>query len=203
MGKLITIVGNSCTGKTTLTLKLCETKPYYALLEQHKERPFQKQFSTDLRKFSLSNQIDYLLFRAEQEIYTRQNNVIGVQDGGLDQDFYIFTKLFYNKGYLAEEEFHLCERMFSILRQFLPLPDLIIKLSAPKSILVNRRAKRKRNLDIVESEDLDELEHLIQDWISKIVSSPIIYLDTSDDDPSYERVIGSLVSRVSDILKIA
>ena len=164
MGKLITIIGNSGTGKTTFAVKLCEAASYHALLEQHKERPFQQQFSNDLKQFSLSNQMDYLLFRAEQEIYARQNDVVGVQDGGLDQDFHVFTKLFFQKGYLDEEAFRLCERMYLTLRQLLPMPDLIIQLSTPIPVLVRRRANRKRDLDIAKTEDLEIMEELLQSW---------------------------------------
>ena len=201
MGKLIAMVGNIGTGKTTLALKLSATGSYTALLEQHKERPFQKQFSTELQKFSLANQIDYMLFRAEQELYARQNEVIAVQDGGLDQDFHVFTRLFRQKGYLDKEEFHLCERLYSTLRKVLPYPDLFIKLSAPKAILAQRWSKRKRGLDIAEADDLDELEILIQDWLPKMGAAPIISLDTSKDDPSYESIIDSLADTVSHILK--
>ena len=67
----------------------------------------------------------------------------------------------------------MCERLYSALRQLLPGPDLFIKLSAPKSTLLMRRAKRKRDLDIAEAEDLDEMELLLQDWLPK-VTVPVI-----------------------------
>jgi deoxyadenosine/deoxycytidine kinase len=201
MGKLIAIVGNCGTGKTTLTQRLCERGSFTALLEQHKERPFQEQFSSELKRFSLSNQMDYLLFRAEQEIHARQHDIIGVQDGGLDQDFHVFTRLFHNKGFLDKEEFQLCERLYATLRQLLPPPDLFIQLTASKSVLINRRATRKRTLDIVETQDLEEMEILMQDWIPKMAASSIIYLDTSDDDPSYERIIDGLADRARNILQ--
>jgi deoxyadenosine/deoxycytidine kinase len=201
MGKLIAVIGNCGTGKTSLTQRLCERSKYHALLEQHKERPFQQQFSKELKRFSLSNQMDYMLFRAEQEITVRQTDIIGVQDGGLDQDFHVFTRLFHQKGFLDEEEFSLCERLYSTLRQMLPLPDLFIKLSAPRSILVARREKRQRSLDIVETKDLEGIESLIQNWMSKMGPTPVIDLDTSVDDPLYEGVIDSLVKRVGEILR--
>jgi len=199
MGKLITIVGNTGSGKTVLTLKLSEALSSCALLETHKERPFFDQFSQDLKRYSLSNQIDYLLYRAEQEIFARQNDIIGVQDGGLDQDFHVFTKLFYRKGFLDEREFQLCERLYSSLRHLLPSPDLIISLSAPIPILVKRIARRQR-LDIAGPEDLDEIESLIQGWLSNYVISPVIDIDTSTDDPSYGYLIEGLAIRVRDIL---
>ncbi len=201
MGKLIAVIGNCGTGKTTLTQRLCERGPFIALLEQHKERPFQEQFSTDLKKYSLSNQIDYMLFRAEQEIQARQKEFTGVQDGGLDQDFQLFTRLFHQKGFLDDSEFRLCERLYVTLRQVLPMPELFIKLSAPTSILIARREKRQRSLDIVETQDLAGIELLIQEWMNKIGSTPVISLDTSADDPLYEGVIEGLVMRVGEILE--
>ena len=201
MGKLIAIIGNIGTGKTTLAVKLCAAGAYTALLEQHKERPYQKQFSDELKKFSLANQFDYMLFRAEQEQFARQNDITAVQDGGLDQDFHVFTQLFRRKGYLDDEEFRLCERLYATLRQLLPYPDLFIKLSAPKAILVERQAKRKRGLDIAGADDLDEMELLIQDWLLKMGAVPVISIDTSRDDPSYENIVGSLADRVRLILK--
>jgi deoxyadenosine/deoxycytidine kinase len=200
MGKLIAVIGNCGTGKTTITKRLCERGHFLAFLEQHKERPFQEQFSTDLKKYSLSNQIDYMLFRAEQELQARQKDITGVQDGGLDQDFHVFTRLFRNKGILEEDEYRLCERLYATLRQVLPMPELFIKLSAPRPILVERREKRQRSLDIVETKDLEGIESLIQDWMSKMGSTPVIDLDTSVDDPLYEGVIDSLLKRVGEIL---
>ncbi len=196
MGKLITIVGNCGTGKTTLALKLCEVGSFTALLEQNVKRPFQKRFDDNLQGFSLPNQIDFLLFRAEQEIFVRENNIIGIQDGGLDLDFHVFTKCFYQKGYLRDEEYHLCKRLYSTLRTFLPLPDLFIKLSAPISLLTDRMIKRQREIDIIKTEDLVDMENLIEEWMKKVISVPIIDIDTHEDDLSYSNVIDDLVSDV-------
>lgn len=203
MGKLITVVGNSGIGKTTLTLKLCEAGSFVALLEKNVERPFQKRFQENLIEFSLPNQVDFLLFRAEQEIYVRENDLVGLVDGGLDQDFHVFTKHFHHKGFLNDEEYHLCERLYSTLRQILPPPDLVIQLTAPVSTLVERMVKRRRDIDIAKSEDLAALEILIENWLTKDASIPIIQIDASEDDPSYSTIIEELVREVKIKLNIS
>ena len=86
MNKLIVIVGASGVGKTTLAQALSRKENFSIALEQHSERPFQALFKQDAR-YALANQMDYLLFRAEQEYQLRQNNAPALMDGGLNMDF--------------------------------------------------------------------------------------------------------------------
>ncbi|MGD8456105.1 MAG: deoxynucleoside kinase [Anaerolineales bacterium] len=201
MGKLITVVGNSGIGKTTLATKLCEAAPFIAFLEKTDERPFQRKFQDDLKSYSLPNQVDFLLFRAEQEIYIREHDIVGVQDGGLDQDFHVFTKHFHRKTFLDAEEYRLCGRLYSTLRRSLPPPDLIIHLTAPVPILTARMAKRERNIEIAKSKDLAALQNLIEEWLSKNSSIPAIHVDATGDDPSYSSIIEDLIVEINSHLK--
>jgi deoxyadenosine/deoxycytidine kinase len=193
MGKLIAIVGNCGSGKTALTRKLSEHYGFVPLLEQHRERPFQAQFQSDLRYYSLANQIDYLLFRAEQELSLREGDKVGIADGGLEQDFHVFTRLFHLKGFLEDPEYRLCERMYQALRRTLPPADLMIRLCAPLDVLIKRRGIRTRELDIVTTEDLGTIEDLIETWMTGN-AVPTIMFDTSQDDPDYSLTLQPLLS---------
>ncbi|HEX8990476.1 MAG TPA: deoxynucleoside kinase [Anaerolineales bacterium] len=202
MGRLIAVIGNCGSGKTALTRRLSEHYDLTPLLEQHKERPFQARFQDDLKSYSLANQLDYLLYRAEQEIALRGSDQTGIADGGLDQDFYVFTKLFHRKGYLDDPEYSLCERMVRALRQMLPPPDLMIRLSAPLDVLVQRRAARTRELDIVTAEDLGTIEELIATWM-RASTVPTLAFDTAKDDPDYSFTIGPLLGELDRFLGLA
>ena len=197
MGKLVTTVGNTGIGKTTLTRELCRAGAFATGLEQHIERPFHALFSQDLHRFALANQVDYLLLRAEQELAIRQGSVTGVLDGGLDQDFHVFTRLFYNRGYLTGDEFHLCESMFRFFRVVLPPPDLIVCLVAPLEVVAERYARRSRGLEIARIDDLKELENLLDDWLSAVTESPILIVDASPDDPGYTRVLEDVLAAIN------
>ena len=94
MGNLIAIVGASGVGKTSLVHALNKASNFAVAYEQHNERPFQVLFQQDAR-YALANQLDYLLYRAEQEKELRASPKIGLIDGGLDLDFHGFTRLFY------------------------------------------------------------------------------------------------------------
>jgi deoxyadenosine/deoxycytidine kinase len=196
LGKLITIIGNCGSGKTTLAELLCARSGYSRLLEQHVQRPFQQAFMQDSRSNGFQNQIDYLLLRAEQELDLRRALSDGIVDGGLDQDFYVFTRLFHMKGYLTQPEYQLCQRLYLMLCQFLPPPDLVIRLTAPIAILRERRARRSRPLDIVRDEDLEKIDLLLQDWVQAPVrTAPMFEVDAGDDN-HFMQVLVPLAARI-------
>ncbi|HKJ39113.1 MAG TPA: hypothetical protein VJ972_10075, partial [Anaerolineales bacterium] len=96
MIKLITIIGPSGVGKTSLVHALARTENFATAYEQHTERPFQQLAKQD-PKYIFANQMDYLILRAEQEKELRASPKTGLMDGGLDLDFHGFTRLFLSR----------------------------------------------------------------------------------------------------------
>ncbi len=182
MGKLIVVVGNSGVGKTTLTLALAHAGGFAVGLEQHAERPFQALMAAEGARWGLANQIDYLLFRAEQEQRLRAAPGIAIQDGGFDLDFHVFSKCFAARGLMSAAEHQLCQRFYSLLRMLLPPPDLILHLTAPLDVVVRRHAQRGRGLEIAGLSDLAELQALLDAWLTSAPGSPILQIDASRDD---------------------
>lgn len=197
MAKLIVVVGNSGVGKTTLTRALCDGGGYNPGLEQHVERPFQASFKNDRRTYALANQIDYLLLRAEQEVLLRSGDRPGIQDGGLDLDFYVFTRLFLQKGYLNDREFGLCERLYTQLRRSLPFPEVTIYLSAPLDLVAERFVRRGRSLEITQQDDLPVIQYLLEDWLAGIGSPRLLRVDASQTDPGYRNLLPELLQQIA------
>jgi deoxyadenosine/deoxycytidine kinase len=200
MSKLVVIVGNSGVGKSTLARRLGQQAGFVLGLEQIQERPFQAAFARKHTRYALANQVDYLLLRAEQERTIRQQEAIGIQDGGLELDFYLFTHRFHQLGYLNEAEFALCDRLYHALRQGLPPPDLIIHLVAPLSVIAKRYQQRNRPLEIAQLTDLAALEQLLNTWLASVQTRPILTVDVSEEDPTYANVLPTLLEQIHERL---
>ncbi len=194
MGKLIAVVGNAGVGKTTLTRRLAARCGFVTGLEQHQERPFQHLFAQQLERYALANQLDYLLFRAEQELALCSYPQTGIQDGGLEQDFWIFTRYFYAQHYLSAAEFQLCERFYTHLRQVQPPPEVIIHVSAPLEVIIERYVRRGRALEIATRADLATLDTLLQTWIGSVDPQRLITVDASHDDPTFAAALDPLIA---------
>ena len=122
-----------------MTKLICDQGGFIPYWERPEGHPFQKVVLDDLPRWALANQMEFFLFRCEQELQIRRDNQIAVMDGGLDQDFRVFTKNLFNKGHLTIDEFNICKRFYHFVRSFLPPPDMIIRIIIDTPTLLQRR----------------------------------------------------------------
>jgi deoxyadenosine/deoxycytidine kinase len=191
MQKLITVIGASGVGKTTLVRALAATEKFATAYEEHDERPFQALFKQD-KKYALANQLDYLLLRAEQEKELRAASRIGLMDGGLDLDFYGFTRLFHHLGLLTHPEFDLCRRFYLHTRELLPAPEFVINLRAAPEIVARRLASRNR-INIASAEDAGMLDQYISEWLASIPQGRVLSLDVTSENEFYSNTTQSVL----------
>lgn len=165
--------------------------------EQHEERPFQALFKNDAG-YALANQLDYLLMRAEQEKELRDGDKPALMDGGLDLDFYGFTRLFHRRGLLSAAEFELCRRLHTLIRQLLPPPDLIIHLRADTETIRERLTERNR-INIASGEDAELLESYIAEWLETVPKSHILRLDVSKEGMDFPISVPIILDKIRGI----
>jgi deoxyadenosine/deoxycytidine kinase len=199
MGKLIFVVGSTGVGKTALVRALSKKGPFVVGLEEHSQRPFQRFFKTDAR-YALANQLDYLLLRAEQEHILRQSSQTGLMDGGLEMDFYGFTRLFHARLHLTDSEFDLCKRLYEFIRIHQPPPDLVILLTARPEIVAQRLAIRKR-INIAAVEDIPLLDSYLGEWLNTLNPDQLLRLDVSESDFGYHRLLPTLLNTLNRITR--
>jgi deoxyadenosine/deoxycytidine kinase len=194
MGRLVSVIGASGVGKTALVQALAKAYPFATAYEQHEERPFQALFGNNSR-YALANQIDYLLLRAEQEKGLRDSPHIGLIDGGLDLDFHGFTRLFHSRGLLTDSEFDLCRRVYTLIREFLPLPELIVRLHADEITVAARLAARER-INIARAADTALFNSHLDEWLASAPSRRILKLDVSNEALEYEQSLAIVLDRI-------
>ncbi len=191
MNRLITIVGASGVGKTTFVQALANTSRFATAFEQHAERPFQALFKTDPH-YALANQLDYLLFRAEQERDLRAASQIGLMDGGLDLDFQGFTRLFHTRSLLSDSEFDLCRRLYTFIRATLPRPELIVRLVADAETVAGRLSTRDR-INIARAEDTTVFNAHVDEWLDSLPVDQILTLDITHESAKYEQSVRTIL----------
>ena len=195
MNRIITIIGPSGIGKTSLVKVLAQTGHFATAFEQHDERPFQNLAKQDSHHI-FANQMDYLILRAEQEKDLRNASQIGLIDGGLDLDFHGFTRLFLSRNLLTQNEFDLCRRFYNITRTFLLPPELIVRLKADDETVTGRLSRRKR-INIANAEDTALFNSYLDEWLATIPSSSILEIDVTNEDIQYTKSVGIILDTIN------
>ena len=150
--RFIAVEGPIGVGKTSLSKRLAASFNYELLLEKSDENPFLERFYQNPKAHALSTQLYFLFQRAQQIQEMRQNDMfqpVRVADFLMDKD------MLFAQQNLDPEEYALYLKVFRHLTIDAPVPDLVIYLQAPTSVLLDRIRKRG-----VEAEQLITLSYL-------------------------------------------
>ena len=174
----VVIEGPIGVGKTTLVERLSERLRSRTVLEVFEENPFLPDFYRDRERYAFHTEMYFLLARYRQMEALAQPDLFAPYT----LSDYLFTKSrLFARETLQEHEFQLFDHMFQILDQSVPQPDLVIYLTAPVPVLLDRIQHRGRPYEKeIEPGYLESLLALYEEEFSRNESLRVVTVDTTD-----------------------
>lgn len=143
--KFITMAGNIGSGKTTAAKILSQHFGWELFDEPVIDNPFLREYYADMRRWSLTLQMEFLIRRVEHHELIETVPKSCVQDRSLYEDPEIFAKYLHGLGNMSDNELKLYFEYFDRLNKKLIRPDLIIYLHVDNiQTLLNRIRQRGR-----------------------------------------------------------
>lgn len=194
--RYIVVEGPIGVGKTTLVNKLAEAFDGRTVLEIFEENPFLADFYGDRDRYAFQTEMFFLLSRYRQQEDFAQDDLFTA----LSVSDYLFTKCrLFASLTLSDHELALYDRMYTILSEQVPKPDIVVHLHAPLDVLLGRIQKRGRSYEQdMDAEYLDRLRSLYQQFFSHYDETPLLEVDTSDIDFSKdESAVENLMDEIA------
>jgi len=176
----IAVEGPIGVGKTTIVEKLAERLDANTALEEWADNPFLNSFYEGKAGASFQAELFFLLSRYRQQQELVQRNLFSeftISD-------YVFEKsrLFAYLN-LDDSELLIYERLFGLLAEGVPRPDLVIYLQAPTDVLLKRIRGRGRVEEARLSEDyLSEVNRAYAHYFFHYSVTPLLVVNTEDVD---------------------
>jgi deoxyguanosine kinase len=178
----IAIEGPIGVGKTSLATRLATRLDATTVLEET-ENPFLADFHAGRPGSALQTQLFYLLNRHRQQLSLRQGDLFSqatVADYLFDRDK-IFAYL-----NLDDNELFIYQRLYDLLSNDVPPPDLVIYLQAPTDVLMRRLRERPKDGDDTipasTPEYVRELNEAYQHYFFHYSATPLLVVETSQLD---------------------
>ena len=195
--RFIAVEGPIGVGKTSLARRLAETFNYEILLENPEENPFLERFYRDSQKHALATQLFFLFQRSRQIQELRQNDLfspVRVPDFLMEKD-HLFAKL-----NLDTDEYDLYQKVYAHLTIDSPVPDLVIYLQAPTSVLMSRIQKRGIGFEqLIERDYLDQLNTAYTRFFHFFDTAPLLIVNCAEidlvgNDQDYQQLVDYILT---------
>jgi len=176
----IAVDGPIGAGKTTLARMLAEDIGAHLCLEPAEKNPFLPEFYKDREKNAFKTQLFFLLNRYQQHLELRQQDLFAQS---IVSDYTFAKDLIFAKVNLSDDELALYNTVFTLLRERLPKPDLVIYMRAEPNVLLKRI--KKRGIDYERPITEEYLEQLTESYNRHFLSyddTPLLVVDTSEQN---------------------
>ena len=143
--RFVALAGNIGAGKTTAAKLLSQTLGFELFDEPVIDNRFLKDYYADMRRWSFTLQLEFLIKRVEHHELIHKVPKSCVQDRTLYEDPEIFAKYLHGLGNMTDAELDLYFDYFARLSKSIARPDKVICFDVPEvSVLLNRIKTRGR-----------------------------------------------------------
>lgn len=141
----VALAGNIGAGKSTAAKIISRHFGFELFHEPVVENRFLKNYYKDMRRWSFTLQMEFLLARVEHHRSIERLPGGCVQDRTLIEDPEIFAKYLHGLGHMTDNELHLYFDYFQRFNEHVRQPDRVILLHTPDvNVLLRRIAERGR-----------------------------------------------------------
>jgi deoxyguanosine kinase len=167
-------------------------------LEEFGDNPFLPLFYEDPQRFAFTVELFFMTERHEQMERNLLNQDLFHEFTVADYTF-VKTLLFASKN-LSDEKYRLFQKMFQVLNQSLPKPDILVYFHRNVDILLDQIKKRGRDYEKhITAEYLTEIQNAYFEYFRNILSFPILIIDLNTLDfvanPSHYEQVKYLISK--------
>jgi deoxyadenosine/deoxycytidine kinase len=181
--KLVVVAGNIGVGKTSLTERIGSRLGWRTDFESVADNPYLPDFYADMRAWAFHLQIYFLGHRADQYLEAARDPRSAILDRSIYEDAYIFARALHHLGNLSERDYLAFRKLFDLVVNSLPLPNLLVYLKCPAEKLMNRIQKRARNMETgITIDYLKLLESFYDEWLMSFDMCPVLTIPTDDLD---------------------
>lgn len=181
--RLVIVAGNIGVGKTSLTERLGARLGWRTAFESVADNPYLGDFYADMRNWAFHLQVFFLGHRARQYLEMASDPQSVILDRSIYEDAHIFARALTHMGNLNERDYLSYRRVFDLVVEKLPPPDLLIYLKAPVKVLMKRIHSRGREIETgISAEYLTLLESFYDDWMQTFDVCPVLTIRSDDLD---------------------
>lgn len=199
---LVLVAGNIGSGKTSLTERIGSRLRWRTAYESVSDNPYLPDFYANMEKWSFHLQVFFLGHRAEQHLEMANDPRSSIIDRSIYEDAFIFARALHDMGNISERDYRTYRKIFDLIIHNLPAPALLVFLSAPVSVLMDRIRMRGRSIETGISEDyLKRLETYYEEWMQSFDLCPVLTIRTDNLDFVHQpKHLELVVSRIQDKL---